>query len=235
MTNLVGMHKSTSPLTLIGMALMGLAGLWYLLAESVSATGFTGYSYATNWISDLGVPVPQTFQWRTIDSKLAVVMNAGFVGHGLLFALGAVAIYFANPRLRRSALLLGLAIIHGLGISMVGLVNGNQENVAAGLAIYHFGGAMLAIVGGNIAIMVAGTSVLRDFLPWWMPRASTWLGVIGLVSLVALFAVTPSLWEYAPVFERGAVYTILLGELIFGIAALRYARTSTTDTSMSGE
>ncbi|MDO5644323.1 MAG: DUF998 domain-containing protein [Dermabacter sp.] len=234
MTKLVGVHKSTSPLTLIGMTLMGLAGLWYLLAETVSATGFPGYSYATNWISDLGVPAPQTFQGRTIDSKLAVVMNAGFVGQGLLFVLGAVAIYFANPRLRRNGLLLGLAIIHGLGISMVGLVHGNQENVAAGLAVYHFGGAMLAIIGGNIAIMVAGTSVLREVLPRWMPRASTWLGAIGLVSLAILFAVEPSLWMYAPVFERGAVYTILIGELTIGAAALRYART-TTDTSMSGE
>jgi hypothetical membrane protein len=227
MDKMIKSTPSTSSLTLIGMAFMGLAGLWYLITESVSATGFPGYNYATNWISDLGVPVPQTFQGRTLDSQLAVVMNTGFVGQGLLFILGAVLIFFAAPRARRGLLLLTSALLHGVGISLVGLVNGNQENVAAGLAIYHFGGAMLAIIGGNIAIMVAGTSVLRDILPSWMPRTSTWLGIIGLVSLVLLLVVTPSLWEFAPVFERGAVYTVLIGEIIFGAAALRHARAAT--------
>ncbi|QTH37466.1 DUF998 domain-containing protein [Yimella sp. cx-51] len=219
------MGKSTSPLTYTGMALMGFAGVWYLLAETVAATGFRGYNYATNWISDLGVPEPQTFQGRTIDSQLAVVMNAGFVGQGLLFILGAALIFFANPQARRGTLLLALAVLHGLGICLVGLVNGNQENVAAGLAVYHFGGAMSAIVGGNLAVMVAGASVLRDFLPEWVQRASIGLGAVGLVSLVLLLAVSPSLWTFAPIFERGAVYTVMVGELIFGVIAVRGVRT----------
>lgn len=224
------MAKPTAALTPVGMALMGLAGAWYLLAETVAATGFPGYNYATNWISDLGVPEPQTFQGRTLDSQLAVVMNAGFVGQGLLFVLGAVTIYFANTRGARASLLLALAILHGLGIALVGLVNGNQENVTAGLAVYHFGGAMLAIVGGNLTIMLGGASVLRDSLPRWTRRTCLWLGAIGLASVVVLFAVTPSLREFAPVFERGAVYIILISELIFGVAALRQARTAPAAT-----
>lgn len=213
------------------MSLMGLAGVWYLLAETVSATGFPGYKYATRRISDHGVPQPRTFQGRTIDSQLAVVKNAGFVGQGLLLILAAVIFFFANSRARRGSLLLALAIFHGLGISLVGLVNGNQENVTAGLAIYHSGGAMLAIIGGNLAIMVAGASVLRDFLPRWVPRTSMWLGFVGLGSLVVLIAVTPSLWEYAPIFERGAVYTVMIGEMIFGAVALRNARSLPTAVS----
>ena len=44
------------PLLRLAGALWLLAGVMYLACESIAAAAFPGYSYARNYISDLGVP-----------------------------------------------------------------------------------------------------------------------------------------------------------------------------------
>jgi hypothetical membrane protein len=198
----------------VGATLIGAAALWYLLCEAVSAIGFSGYSYATNWISDLGVPEKSVFQGREINSLLANVMNTGFVGEGALFAAGAILIFWTLEQGKRRGAFLTLSVIHSIGISLVGMVHGSQANQDSGLSVFHFGGATLAIVGGNVVMILIGLVTLCDELPLWLRRACVGLGVLGLVCLVLLIITAVTGWVYAPVFERGAVYPFLTASLL---------------------
>ena len=69
------------------------AGLVYLILEAIAATRFRpDYSYAHNFISDLGVTSRGMFHGRMIDSPLASLMNTAFYLQGTLFLAGAVLI-----------------------------------------------------------------------------------------------------------------------------------------------
>ena len=202
---------------------MGLGGLWYLFAEAVSAYGFPGYSYAHNFISDLGVPEAGVFQGRAIDSRLAEVMNAGFLGEGLTFALGGVLLWWALPKGRGGGWLIALAAVHSFGISLVGLVNGSPANVEGGMAIFHFAGAFAAIISGNLAVIIAGKRALPAALGPKLSRFSVLLGTVGLVSLLALIVTSASntifIFDYG-VWERMSVYTIIAWQFVFASATL---------------
>ena len=99
------------------------AGGFYLAAESVSARAWTapGYSYAGNWISDLGAPAVEVFHGRAVNSPLHAVMNAAFLADGLLFLLGAILLARA-ARGPSAHLFLVFALAHSLGMLLVGLV-----------------------------------------------------------------------------------------------------------------
>jgi hypothetical membrane protein len=110
------------------------AAALYLVAEAVSASTFPGYSYATNYISDLGVPDVEVFQGRAIDSPLHLLMNTAFVLHGVLFVVAALAarnLAVGSPAPGRPAArwwFTVLAVAHGVGIVLVGLFHGSQAS-----------------------------------------------------------------------------------------------------------
>ncbi|WP_307224483.1 DUF998 domain-containing protein [Microbacterium arborescens] len=199
------------------------AGLLYFVAEGISAIAFPGYSYATNYISDLGVPDVAVFQGRPIDSPLHVVMNTAFVLHGILFVAAAVATTRGNAwSTRARRWFVGMALTHGVGIALVGIFHGSQANLENGLIGLHVIGAAMAIVAGNVAAIIAGSTALRSG-PRWIGPASIMLGVIGLVGLVMLQVDSASTTvDILPdgVWERVAVYAILAWELMVGISAL---------------
>lgn len=211
----------------IAATLMGLGALWYVVMGAVSATGFPGYSYSHNFISDLGVPDKGVFQGRAIDSVLANVMNAGFLGQALMVALAGIVLWWALPGDRKRNGILALALIHSFGISLVGLVNGSPRNVDAGLAIFHFGGAVLAILGGNALISLAGSRTIRGVFTPWFGRASTALTSIGVASVLILIGTSISgrllLFDYG-VWERISVYTFLAWQLMFAVVAMAKLR-----------
>jgi len=168
------------------------AGVGYLAAEAVAASGFPGYGYADDYISDLGVPG---------RSPLAAVMNLGFVWQGLLFAAAGVLVFKAGCRGR--ALFLALALVHGAGNVLVAVVH--SDAAADG---WHVAGAGMAIVGGNAAVVTAGLSLRGGYR-----IASVVIGLAGLASLLALAGGSPAgLWE------RGSVYTIIGWELLAATA-----------------
>lgn len=80
-------HDRRSALRTAATAGFVVAGLQYLVIETATASAWTSpaYSYATNFVSDLGVPARGTFEGRAIDSPLHAVMNTGFVIQGVLF------------------------------------------------------------------------------------------------------------------------------------------------------
>jgi hypothetical membrane protein len=196
----------------------------YFVCEAIAAAAWhhPSYSYAHNYISDLGVPgPPSVLMGRVIDSPLAGVMNVGgFIGHGVLFAVAALLLVPLLAPLapgRWRVVVIVLAVLHAVGIVMVGVVHGSASSIAHGLFVYHSTGANLAIFGGNILSIVIGALAVQLGAPRWFGVISIVLGALGFVSL-GLLALRTSVPD--GIFERGAVYSIFAWELFAGIVLL---------------
>jgi len=214
---------------IIAASLLAAVGVIWLVAEAISAAAFRGYSYATNYISDLGVPEVSMFEGRTIDSPLSAVMNFAFIAQGLLLVAGVIlAVRAAGLRGAGRGWIVAVSIAHGIGMLLVGIFHGSEVNIANGFIILHVLGATIAIVTGNVVAILAGVQSRRVGAPSWYRVVSVALGIIGLISLVMLVIVKtttfPALPE--PVWERGAVYTITAWELMTGITLFASMRRS---------
>jgi hypothetical membrane protein len=203
------------------------AGLGYVILEAIAATGFRNhYSYAHNFISDLGITSRGMFQGRMIDSSLACLMNTAFCLQGALFLVGAVLIVRALEA-QWAGLFLTLAAANAVGNIVVATFHSGPAAQADGTIWVHQTGALLAIVGGNAAILV-GSSIVRhaDRAPWYR-RVSAGLGVLGLLSFVllvmgsnvaAINILPPAVWE------RCSVYSIIAWQMFTSAYVLTYRR-----------
>ncbi len=137
----------------------------YLVCEAIAAARFPHYSYVGNYISDLGV---------------SAVMNYGaFMLHGSLFLLGAVVMVRTCPAPGWAGWSFVLAATaNAIGNILVGIF---RSGVPA-----HVIGAGLAIVGGNIAVIIAGLAGDRVGASRSYRAASVVIGVVGLACLLAL-------------------------------------------------
>lgn len=128
----------------------------YVVTEAVASSSWKAprYRYSFNFISDLGVPsCGGEVDGRTVCSPLHAVMNTGFVVQGVLFVVAAVLLFRMVPgRLRW--VYPALAVVHGAGITLVGLLHGSPEAAADGSMAWHILGAMMAIFGDNLASIV---------------------------------------------------------------------------------
>jgi hypothetical membrane protein len=192
-----------------------LAGVIYLSSEAIAASAYPAYSYATNYISDLGVPYYGVYAGRIQDSQLAEVMNiGGFIINGLLFSLAAL-LFFLSNRTKSSKILLTLALLHTIGNILIGTIHGGPLEAASGMGTYHFIGALLAIIGGNMVVITAGILFRQLGAPQAYSFICYCLGIVGLISLGLLGASSPGLPD--GIYERVAVYTITLWEFMTGI------------------
>lgn len=203
-----------------GLAWIAAAAV-YVGTEGVAASAFPGYSYSANYISDLGVPDVAEYQGRAIDSPLHAVMNAGFILQGVLYLVAAVILTRALRAGPRRAFL-ALAVLHAVGITVVGLIHGSASSAASGIGWMHVVGAGMAIIAGNAASIVAGLGSGRVGAARAFRVASVALGVVGLVALALLQALGGS--DIDGIWERGSVYTVTAWELTAGIAVLVAAR-----------
>lgn len=203
------------------------AGLGYLILEAIAAAGFRPhYSYAHNFISDLGVTSGGIARGRPFESPLAHLMNTAFYLQGTLFLVSAILIVRVVET-HRAALFLTLAAMNTIGNFLVATMHSGPVAQADGTSWVHATGALLAIVGGNTAIL-AGTFVLRSVSGPWYRRVSIGLAVVGLLSFVLLVIgfeiaavniLPPAVWE------RGSVYSITAWQL-FSAAYLLTRSTS---------
>ena len=130
-----------------------MAAVGYLILEAVAAAGFEPvYSYARNYISDLGVNAGELVHGRMINSPRSYLMHTAFYLQGLLFFPGALLIV-GVPNSRRARMFLGLVAANAVGNIVIGTLHSGK---------LHRVGAALAIVGGNAAILT-GSAVVR---PW---------------------------------------------------------------------
>jgi hypothetical membrane protein len=174
------------------------AGLAYLTLEAVAAAAFRPhYSYARNFISDLGRP--------SDDSPLAWLMNTAFCAQGTLFLVGAILAVRALEA-RKAGLFLTLAAANAVGNLLIAAFHSGPSATAW----VHAVGAVSAIVGGNAAILAASR-----ITSGWHRKVSVGLGVFGLLSFV-LFLIGMKASSVVPlgVWERCSVYSITAWQLL---------------------
>ncbi|MFD3993393.1 DUF998 domain-containing protein [Streptomyces sp. NPDC058583] len=140
----------------LGAVILIVNALQWLVAEAITAGTWTDpvYSYATNYISDLGVSDCDTqFQGRELCSPRHALMNTSFMLEGMLFAIGVVLLaQLLSGRARR--VVIALAIAHGVGMVAVGLFHGSPDGPSYGLTL-HVGGAGVAILCANTVAILA--------------------------------------------------------------------------------
>ena len=178
----------------------------YVVSEAIAAARFPGYSYIADYISDLGV---------------SAVMNIGFKLHGSLFFVGAVIMWRSFPTVGW----VGWSFVLVAAANAIGnvLVGTFRSGVPA-----HVVGAGMAIVGGNVAVIIAGLGSRRFGASRTYRGVSIVLGVVGIVCLLTLIidgANGPRMFAVGVV-ERGSVYSIIIWELMTAAAILCRQSTS---------
>jgi hypothetical membrane protein len=209
------MQPKNSLLSLAG-TLWLFAGIFYLSAEAITAAAFPGYSFAHNYISDLGVPYKTVVDGRTLHSPRALIMNlGGFILDGTLYAAAAIsAISAIRSKHWAGIAFLALGIVHSAGTILVGIVHNGSHEVVTGLQQIH-----ASIVAAEFSRRLGAPSVYSI--------ASLGLGLFGLFS-VALLKFSTELGMAVPfgILERGSVYTITMWEIITGLTILGTCRRS---------
>ncbi len=178
----------------------------YLVCEAVAAASVPGYSYVADYISDLGV---------------SAVMNVGaFMVHGSLLLLGAVIFVRACPTPGWAGWsFVVAAAVNAIGNVLVGAFRSGGVEVSD-TSHWHVIGAGMAIVGGNVAVIIAGLGSRRLGAPQTYRLVSVAVGVVGLACLLALIIDGANGARVLPVglVERGSVYTIVVWEIMTGAA-----------------
>lgn len=191
-----------------GAALWVVAAVGYLVLEAVAAAGWEpAYSYARNYISDLGLDAaPRSY-----------LMHAAFYLQGILFFVGALLIV-GIPESPRARTFLGPTAANSIGNIVIGTLHSGTV---------HRVGAALAIVGGNTAILT-GSAVITTVGGWrWYRRISTLIATVGLLSLLVLVINSAiSMADLLPdgVWERASVYSIIVWQLLTAACLLSVRR-----------
>ncbi len=207
--------------------LLLLGSVIYLAAEAITAASWKSpsYSYAENWISDLGSATSGVFQGRELNSPLHAVMNAGFIVQGLLIGIAIVLLSRTIVgRTRRFTAVMGVII--AVGYVLVGTFHGSLQAEQDGTLALHFTGAALAIFGGNTLALVLGLHWRRSAGTRTLGLLSIVIGALGLLAAVVLMS-TFNADVPSGLIERCSVYTTVLWELVVAVALLRGAAATT--------
>ena len=105
-------------------------------------------------------------------------MNTAFCVQGTLFLVGAILTVRAVEA-RKAGLFVTLAAANAVGNLLIAAFHSGPAARAEGTAWVHAIGAVLAIVGGNAAIL-AGSRIVGG----WHRKVSVALGAFGLLSFV---------------------------------------------------
>lgn len=183
-----------------------IGSLYYLVAEAISAAFFNSSifdAYIFHTISELGIP--------NANSPLFWLMNSAFILVGLTLIFGS----FYSLRdyiVKNKTIFYILTIVTGLGVIIVGLIHGGNPLTSG----YHTLGAIMAILGGNVLLVVVSRS-MADFESY--QRITLVLGMLGIIIFWVMFFNMGNV--YMPVFERLSVYTLIVWSFLTGIYLLR--------------
>ena len=182
-----------------------IGSLYYIISEFVSATFFNASffnTYVFHTISELGIP--------NGNSPLFWLMNSAFVFIGLALIFGDFY-KFKDYVLKNKAVFYVLTLITGLGVIIVGLIHGGNPLTSG----YHTLGAVMAILGGNILLVVISKS-MGSFGRY--QKITMALGILGVIVFWIMFFNIESV--YMPVFERLSVYTMIVWCFLTGLYLL---------------
>ena len=183
-----------------------LGSLYYLVAEAISAFSFNDTlvsTYLFHTISELGIP--------NINSPLSFLMNSAFIIIGLTFIF-CNFYKFKDFIIKNKAVFYILTLIAAIGVIIVALIHAGNP-VTDG---YHSLGAIMAILGGNILLIIISRSMDKFEI---YQKITLALGGIGLIAFWIMFFNMGRL--YMPVFERLSVYTLIIWSFISGVYLLR--------------
>jgi hypothetical protein len=183
-----------------------IGSLYYILAEAISATFFNSSifnTYIFHTISELGIP--------NANSPLFWLMNSAFILIGLTLLFGNFY-RFKDFIVKHKIICYILTVDTSMGVIIVGLVHGGNPLTSG----YHTLGAVMAILGGNVLLVLISRSMDEFEL---YQKVTLILGTIGLVAFWIMFFNMGSV--YMPVFERLSVYTLIMWSFLTGVYLLR--------------
>lgn len=175
--------------------------LYYLIGEAISATFFNApliNTYLFHTISELGIP--------NGNSPLFWIMNLAFIIMGLTLFFGNFY-EFKDFIIKHKVPFYVLTLISSSGVIVVGLIHGGNPLTSG----YHTLGAVMAILGGNILLVLISKSMVVFEL---YQKITLILGAVGLIAFWIMFFNIESV--YIPVFERLSVYPLILWSLFTG-------------------
>ena len=180
--------------------------IFYVIAEFISAIFFHDSlidTYLFHTISELGIP--------NINSPLSILMNCGFILIGLTILCGNF-IELKNHIVKNKNLFYIFSIIASLGVIIVGLIHGGNPLTSG----YHTLGAVMAILGGNLLLLIISKS-MNEFKKF--QKVTCILGLIGLISFWIMFFNMTII--VMPVFERLSVYPLIIWSFLTGLFLLK--------------
>ena len=211
-----------------GAIVLIVGAVQFVVAMAITQIGYgatfdwgSSYSLRFNYISDLGATQCGSFHTGALGSgshyacsPWHLVFNVSIIVLGLLLILAVLLLRTAFPARRTRAVGLGLLAVAGIGSIGVGL---SPENVNITV---HSLSALLAFLGGGLALIVLGFAMFRD-TRWEGFRAYSVLS--GLVSLVALVLFISKVYVGLGVggMERLIVAPVVLWSIVVGIHLAR--------------
>ena len=133
-------------------------------------------------------------------------MNSAFILVGLALIFGYFY-RFKDLIVKNKAVISIFTLITGLGVIIVGLIHGGNPLTSG----YHTLGAVMAILGGNILLVLISKS-MDDFGAY--QKMTLILGIVGLIAFWIMFFILKN--PYMPVFERLSVYTLIIWSFLTG-------------------
>lgn len=176
--------------------------VYYIFAEVICALFFKDSllnTYLFHTISELGIP--------SNNSPFFQLMNSAFILIGLTLILGNFS-KFKEYIIKNNVLYYLLTVVTSLGVIIVGLIHGGNP-ITSG---YHTLGAVMAILGGNILLIIISKSMKKNVK---YQNFTLLLGIIGFIAFWILFFNMTNI--YMPVFERLSVYILILWNFITGV------------------
>lgn len=183
-----------------------IGSLYYIIVEAVSATFFNASfinAYIFHTISELGIP--------NANSPLFWLMDSAFILIGLTLLSGNFY-KFKDFIIKNKTIFYIFTLITSIGVIIVGLIHGGNPLTSG----YHTFGAVMAILGGNMLLVLISRS-MDDFGVF--QKITICLGIIGLIVFWIMFFSMNSI--YMPVYERLSVYTLIIWSFTAGIYLLR--------------
>ena len=183
-----------------------IGSVYYILAETICAFSFNdtlANTYLLHTISELGIP--------NMNSPLFFLMNSAFILIGLALIFGNFY-KFKDYIIKNKIPFYIFTLICSIGVIIVGLIHGGNPLTLG----YHALGAVMAILGGNILLLIISGS-MDKFESYH--KITLILGIIGLLAFWIMFFSMDNI--YMPVFERLSVYTLIIWNFMTGICLLK--------------
>jgi hypothetical membrane protein len=195
-----------TPWVVVGAACWTLTIAFFVVQAIAQAASARPFSLATNLISDLG----NTACGPTVCSPLHGLVNATFIGVGLLHWAGAAATWRAWPAARLSRIGLVLLALAGWGLAYAGVF---PENVAPDM---HRFGALIGLVSLNVSMFLLGWVLLKAAGALGVPALLA--GLVGLVALAPFLSgvLTGAPWLAIGISERLADYPAAAMVVVIG-------------------